>query len=1057
FMPGSIRRVDLTNFLTYKKATFHVGPYLNMIIGPNGTGKSSFVCAVCLGLSGKNELLGRAKDTKSFVKSGCEEGSIEIELQGQQNEGNVIIKRIIYANGNSSLWRINGKLSNTIKVRTLVASYNIQIDNLCQFLPQDKVSEFAKLDPVKLLHETERAVGSTELVAQHEELKQLDNKVGGIKVNLESMKAELERLSINHEKNLDIMRQFEERVTLQKQLATLKAAKLAVYHGVYLQKRKVAVNEFNALKEVLRKLELENEPLKNQSNLFRKNLGLLLSEQTGLKQKLQTSRQNSIEKKARLQELMKKQDLLDEKLEEIHNNEKEYQNSLENLQKEVSELQRKWESTSRPDTNVYDALISQRDNFTQSIREIEEKISDMEEGDIAISCRNKLDFAERQVRTKSEDLHRLSTINPRITKLLQDRSINRGSIEDMLKAVDYIKKNRDQFTGTIWEPPCLSVGVKDSRYRKYADATIFPHRFVFTCETRSDYEKFTKHAFEVSRWNITVAEYSNTAAPTLNKHRKPTSNDSINSLGFDGYIVDTLTGPEPVLNMLCHKAFLHMTPFALRELTRNQQARLESALTDGTIPLIKKYFVGDNQVLNVRSKYGKKNISTNSSVVWNNHASIFAIDKVDDSKIAQVQRELEEATSKCNQCKDALKEIQQKSIEYKRDISSAKKKRQQIYENIQAYKESEQIYEKLKTRLNARKQKYEEMKHKPPKTENEIFSNREKFARVTELSVNETISLASQLADEVKSYQQASTLALAVKVANNNMNYVEKVYEISNERSKRIRETELPELRIRSQDARALSDSKEREFKNAIKDFDEESINEIRGIADEILQKSDPVAIVESQIETKQSELSMQGQDGDNSIVKRVQDEKARIDTLKNEIENITTNHSIDIDRLNKLGVSWSTELRRLVDQVSTHFSEAFESINCGGKVEVTPADRYDNWKIEIKVRFRETEELQLLDSHRQSGGERSLTTIFYLMSLQGLTRSPFRVVDEINQGMDPRNERIVHSRMVDIGCKENTSQYFLITPKLLLNLNYHRRMKVHCIFSGAYMPSVDE
>lgn len=38
-------------------------------------------------------------------------------------------------------------------------------------------------------------------------------------------------------------------------------------------------------------------------------------------------------------------------------------------------------------------------------------------------------------------------------------------------------------------------------------------------------------------------------------------------------------------------------------------------------------------------------------------------------------------------------------------------------------------------------------------------------------------------------------------------------------------------------------------------------------------------------------------------------------------------------------------------------------------------------------------------------------------MSLQSLTRSPFRVVDEINQGMDPRNERLVHRRMVGIAC----------------------------------------
>ena len=74
-------------------------------------------------------------------------------------------------------------------------------------------------------------------------------------------------------------------------------------------------------------------------------------------------------------------------------------------------------------------------------------------------------------------------------------------------------------------------------------------------------------------------------------------------------------------------------------------------------------------------------------------------------------------------------------------------------------------------------------------------------------------------------------------------------------------------------------------------------------------------------------------------------------------------------------------------------------------------------------------------------------------MALQYLAQSPFRVVDEINQGMDPRNERMVHERMVEIACREHTSQYFLITPKLLTGLRYDKRMKVLCIASGEHMP----
>ena len=48
--PGAIVRVKLNNFVTYTSAEFLPGPNLNMVIGPNGTGKSTLVCAMCLGL-----------------------------------------------------------------------------------------------------------------------------------------------------------------------------------------------------------------------------------------------------------------------------------------------------------------------------------------------------------------------------------------------------------------------------------------------------------------------------------------------------------------------------------------------------------------------------------------------------------------------------------------------------------------------------------------------------------------------------------------------------------------------------------------------------------------------------------------------------------------------------------------------------------------------------------------------------------------------------------------------------------------------------------------------
>lgn len=39
------------------------------------------------------------------------------------------------------------------------------------------------------------------------------------------------------------------------------------------------------------------------------------------------------------------------------------------------------------------------------------------------------------------------------------------------------------------------------------------------------------------------------------------------------------------------------------------------------------------------------------------------------------------------------------------------------------------------------------------------------------------------------------------------------------------------------------------------------------------------------------------------------------------------------------------------------------------------------------------------------SGGEKSCATMVFILALQGISTAPFRVVDEINQGLDSDNE----------------------------------------------------
>jgi chromosome segregation ATPase len=121
------------------------------------------------------------------------------------------------------------------------------------------------------------------------------------------------------------------------------------------------------------------------------------------------------------------------------------------------------------------------------------------------------------------------------------------------------------------------------------------------------------------------------------------------------------------------------------------------------------------------------------------------------------------------------------------------------------------------------------------------------------------------------------------------------------------------------------------------------------------------------------------------------------------------------------------------------------------GELRIVEDGDFEKWKLEIMVKFRNAEELAPLSAQHQSGGERTLSTIMYIMSLLQLSRSPFTLVDEINQGMDPTAERVTHNHIVALTCQPHASQYFLITPKLLPDLAVHRRQKVLLVNNGVY------
>ncbi len=150
--------------------------------------------------------------------------TVEIEIAPYENQTVHVLKRVIDRNKGStsknargkaaSTYYINGREVKLADVTELVSeTYKIAVENLCTFLPQDKVGSFSGFNAQELLIETEKSVSGTQhLYNQHQRLIKMEEDMLNSDVDLDTAKNELKKLeqqleSLEREKNLMEQRQ----------------------------------------------------------------------------------------------------------------------------------------------------------------------------------------------------------------------------------------------------------------------------------------------------------------------------------------------------------------------------------------------------------------------------------------------------------------------------------------------------------------------------------------------------------------------------------------------------------------------------------------------------------------------------------------------------------------------------------------------------------------------------------------------------------------------------------------------------------------------------------
>ncbi|KAI1092795.1 P-loop containing nucleoside triphosphate hydrolase protein [Rostrohypoxylon terebratum] len=1030
FQTGAITRILVKDFVTYEHAELRPGPNLNMVIGPNGTGKSSLVCAICLGLGFHPKHLGRASNVGEFVKHGKEFAIVEIELQSPPEErSNYVIRLQIRKEDNKTKWWINGDDSIHKDVKELMNRLHIQIDNLCQFLPQDRVAEFAGLTPVQLLHETLRAAAPERMTKWHDQLKELHKKHKDLKSTLDQRAEILKNYEARQQGSQADVDRLREREAIQTRIHDLgRARAIADYQTIRRLMAETKQRKHEA-RGRLRELEDVSGPTLQavtRKKEYRDSIDTVVSERKrGLK-----------DAEVACDKLLQTIEAQDEQIKHLQNK-KDAENNLHTTKRsDLAKIRRTITDLEARLQNKPPEFVGSE--WNQKIRQQEHLLRDNE-------------AEKRTLRTQFEELKELNMRKMReksaVEKELEALDSQDGQKlarlkklhPDAAKGWEWLQAHQNEFEKEVFGPPMLNCSVTEKGLSDQIQSLLGSDDFFcFTCQTRNDHKKLSSQFFKKLSISVTIR----TCGSEFASFKPSIPKEQVREMGLAGYAIEYLEGPDPVLAMLCSEKRLHMSGVGFGDINNHQydlianSGRIPSWVTAVSLYRITR-----------RREYGDGAVSTFTKRVV--PGRFWTDQPVDHAERTALRRRI-------NELNDEVEELKRQGQEKKARVQEIDNSEEPIRQRIDALRKEKNELQRAATQYATLGDKIAAEKKSLEDTQKELADCRE---RMFEYSAQEDQLILKKARSVLEHKEQLSEIRNAHQaLLEAQIRLIEARSDVQNleERNARVMQ-ELEEKRAEINRVEAeIAQLKTRA--NVAKEKIEEAVN---GADDQLayltaLAGDKSVEDIDIEIGAESTKLELI-HGVDPAILRQYEKRAQDILKLTQEKEDMNTRLESYNGKIQSLKEKWEPAVDEVIRKINDAFSYNFEQINCAGEVGIHKDEDFEQWSIEIKVKFRENETLQQLNQHRQSGGERAVSTIFYLMALQSMAQAPFRVVDEINQGMDPRNERMVHERMVEIACREHTSQYFLITPKLLTNLRYDERMRVLCIASGEHMPAADD
>ena len=172
-------------------------------------------------------------------------------------------------------------------------------------------------------------------------------------------------------------------------------------------------------------------------------------------------------------------------------------------------------------------------------------------------------------------------------------------------------------------------------------------------------------------------------------------------------------------------------------------------------------------------------------------------------------------------------------------------------------------------------------------------------------------------------------------------------------------------------------------------------------------------------------------QDVPDDAEKIYNDYSGNIEELKSKLAQLQENKKSMLVELGSRKGVWKKAMEDLVESVDPPYQAVLSAADATGFIKFEEADAIEEAGLDLYVGFRGGAPTTL-DPFTQSGGERSVALMAFILSLQARIVSPLRAMDEFDIHMDPRNREAMFKMILSQMKQREASQYIVITPSIL-------------------------